>query len=65
MIGTLRRLHCWLSLGVGFACLLVATAAGTAVAFVLFVVALGLILDGVTILWARAGATGGLPDHRQ
>ena len=65
MLDTLRRLHCWISLSVGFACLVVGTGMGPAVAFALFVVGFGLILDGVTILWAGANRTGGMPDHRQ
>ena len=65
MLGAFRRHHCRLSLSVGFACLLVGLGTGPAVAFVLFVVGFGLILDGATILWAGAGRTGGLSDHRQ
>ena len=65
MLATLRRLHCWLSLSVGFACLLVGLGTGPAVAFGLFVVGCGLIFDGITILWAGANRTGGMPDHRQ
>jgi hypothetical protein len=65
MLATLRRLHSRLSLAVGFACLLVALGMGTAVAYALFVVGCGLIFDGVTIVWARSGSTGGLSDHRQ
>ena len=65
MLATFRRLHCWLSLSVGFACLLVGLGMSPAVAFALFVVGLGLFLDGVTILWAGANRSGGMPDHRQ
>ena len=65
MLDTFRRLHCWLSLSVGFACLLVGTGTGPAVGFALFVVGFGLILDGATILWAGANRTGGMTDHRQ
>ena len=65
MRATLRRLHCWISLALGFACLLVALGMSTAVAYALFVVGSGLIFDGLTVLWARSGSTGGLSDHRQ
>jgi hypothetical protein len=65
MLVTFRRLHRWLSLSVGFACLLVGLGVGPALAFGLFVVGFGLILDGVTILWAGANRTGGMTDHRQ
>jgi hypothetical protein len=65
MVDALRRLHGRLSLGAGFACLLVALGTGTAVAFALFVIGFGLILDGATLTWARSARSGGLPDHRQ
>lgn len=35
------------------------------VGFILFVVALGLVFDGGTILFARVTSTGGMRDHRQ
>jgi hypothetical protein len=65
MRATFRRYHCWLSLAVGFACLLVGREMGPAVAFALFVVGCGLMFDGVTILWAGASRAGGMSDHRQ
>jgi hypothetical protein len=61
----LRGLHCWLSLAAGFGCLLVAQWTGPAVMLALFIVGCGLMLDGVTVLWARSGSTGGISDHRQ
>ena len=33
--------------------------------FILFVVALGLVLDAGTALFARVTSTGGMRDHRQ
>ena len=49
-----------------FACLGVASRLDVPVAgFVLFVVALGLVFDGGTALFARVTSTGGMRDHRQ
>jgi hypothetical protein len=49
-----------------FACLLVASRLDAPiVGFVLFVVAMGLVLDGGTALFARVTGTGGMRDHRQ
>jgi hypothetical protein len=65
MRDALRRLHCWVSLTVGLGCLIVGLSTPPAVALALFLVACGLLLDGATAMWARAGGTGGLHDHRQ
>jgi hypothetical protein len=47
-------------------CLGVASRLNVPVAgFVLFVVALGLVLDAGTALFARVTSTGGMRDHRQ
>jgi predicted deacylase len=49
-----------------FACLIVASRLDApVVGFVLFVVALGLVLDAGTALFARVTSTGGMRDHRQ
>jgi hypothetical protein len=61
----LRRWHWPLSLGIGFACLIVALATGPVVMLVLTTLGILLMFDGVTSLWAGANRTGGLPDHRQ
>jgi hypothetical protein len=51
---------------VAFACLLVASRLNVPIAgFALFVVALGLVFDGGTALFARVTSTGGMRDHRQ
>jgi hypothetical protein len=62
---SLRRMHCWLSLGIGFACLIVALWTGPVAMLVLFIVGCGLLFDGVTALWAGVSRTGGLSDHHQ
>jgi hypothetical protein len=49
-----------------FACLIVASRLNTpVVGFVLFVVALGLVFDAGTLLFARVTGTGGMRDHHQ
>ncbi|WP_028058989.1 hypothetical protein [Candidatus Solirubrobacter pratensis] len=49
-----------------FACLLVASRLDVPIAgFALFVVALGLVFDGGSALFARVTSTGGMRDHRQ
>lgn len=65
MRDTLRRWHCWLSLALGFGCLIAATWTGPIAMLALFIVGCGLLFDGVTILWAGTGRTGGLSDHHQ
>ena len=55
-----------LPLVAALACLVVASRLNAPVAgFVLFVVALGLVLDAGTALFARVAGTGGMRDHRQ
>jgi hypothetical protein len=61
-----RRIRFALPLIAAFACLIVASRVDNAIAgFVLFVVALGLVFDAGTALFARVTATGGMRDHRQ
>ncbi len=55
----------WGPLVAGFVCLVVSQYTGPIVALVLFFVAFGLIMDGVTAMWARAARTGGLTSYRQ
>jgi hypothetical protein len=65
MRDALRRSHCWLSLAVGFGCLIVAMWTGPVAMLVLFILGCGLLLDGATLLWAGTSRTGGVSDHRQ
>ncbi|HEX8102672.1 MAG TPA: hypothetical protein VF533_08680 [Solirubrobacteraceae bacterium] len=60
-----RRLRCGLPVVLGFACLIVALSVGPVAAWLLFIVAFALILDGVTALWEGTGSTGNLSNHRQ
>jgi hypothetical protein len=61
----LREYHCWVSLALGFACLIVGQWTSSAVGLALFFVAVVLLFDGATLMWARARTGGGLHDHRQ
>ena len=49
----------------GLACLVAANAVSPLIAYALSVVALGLLFDGATALFARATRAGRLTDHRQ
>ena len=55
----------WLPLVAGFVCLSAALFAGAVIAWLLIVLGFGLVLDGATALWERAGGTGNLTTHRQ
>jgi hypothetical protein len=61
-LGTARY---WLPLVAGFACLIAALFVATVVAWLLIILAFGLMLDGATAMWSRAGSTGNLWTHRQ
>jgi uncharacterized membrane protein len=55
----------WLPLAAGLLCLVAAGFVGPIVAWLLIIGAFGLILDGATAMWERAGGTGNLTTHRQ
>lgn len=55
----------WLPLGAGMACLVGAAFFNALVGWILIMAAFGLLLDGLTALWERAGSTGNLTTHRQ
>jgi hypothetical protein len=52
----------WLPFAAAALCLAGTQLAGPVVTWVLLLVAMGLILDGATLLWSRSG---GLTQHRQ
>jgi hypothetical protein len=62
LAGTARY---WGPVAAGFLCLIVALFAGTIADWLLILLAFGLILDGATAMWERAGGTGNLSNHRQ
>jgi hypothetical protein len=55
----------WGPLVAGFMCLVATSFVGPIVAWLLIIAAFGLILDGATAMFERAGSTGGLTSHRQ
>ena len=55
----------WGPMLAGFLCLVAGTMAGPIVTWLLFIAGVGLVLDGATAMFERAGATGGLHTHRQ
>jgi hypothetical protein len=55
----------WGPLVAGFVCLVAALFVGPLVAWLLMMLAFGLILDGATAMWEKAGGTGGLTEYRQ
>ena len=54
-----------LPIAAGFALLLGTLLAGTLLTWLMIIAGFGLILDGVTKWWERAGGTGNLTTHRQ
>ena len=55
----------WLPLVTGFLCLVAALFVAAVVAWLLIITAFGLLLDGTTAMWERAGGTGNMSTHRQ
>jgi hypothetical protein len=53
------------SLLAGSLCLLATLFVGTILTWILLLVAFGLLLDGITGMWERAGGVGNLTTHRQ
>ena len=62
MRGSLRY---WLPLAAGIALAFATLFVGPVLTWLLLIAAFGLILDGVTAMWERAGGTGNLTTHRQ
>ena len=61
----LRTARYWLPLVVGFACLIVSLSVGAVLSWLLIFVGFGLMLDGLTAMWEKAGGTGNLTTYRQ
>lgn len=65
MRAVIAGLRYWLPLAVGFLLTGGALFAGPIATWLLLTAAFGLILDGATALWERAGGVGNLTTHRQ
>ena len=65
MHAALRTARYWLPLVAGFLCLVLSLFVGLALSWLLLVAAFGLLLDGLTAMWERAGSTGNLTTYRQ
>jgi hypothetical protein len=55
----------WAPLLGGFMCLIAVLFVGAILGWLLIYVAFGLLLDGATAMFERAGGTGNLTTHRQ
>ena len=58
-------LRCWGPLVAGFMCFVATLYVGAAIGWVLIIAGFGLILDGATVMWERAGSTGNLSNYHQ
>jgi hypothetical protein len=65
MHAVIARRRYLIPLIVAVACFLVAPHVPPVAMFVLVMVALGLVMDAATSLWARASRTGSMHDYRQ
>jgi hypothetical protein len=57
--------RCWLPVAAGFALLIATLFVGLLLTWLMMLAGVGLVLDGITAMWARAGGTGNLARHRQ
>jgi len=55
----------WAPLVGGLLCLVAVLFVGAILGWLLIITAFGLILDGATAMWERAGGTGNLTTYRQ
>jgi hypothetical protein len=58
-------LRYWVPLAAGFVLMVASLFAGVILTWLLLTTAFGLILDGATAMWERAGGVGNLSTHRQ
>ena len=55
----------WVPLVAGFLCLVAVLFVGPILGWLLTIASFGLLLDGATAMFERAGGTGNLTTHRQ
>ena len=65
MRAVLRTARFWAPLAAGFGCLVGSLFVGAVIAWLLLLLAFGLLLDGATAMWERAGSTGNLTTYKQ
>jgi hypothetical protein len=61
----LATVRYWLPIVAACGCLFASQLVPAQIGWVLIIAGFGLLLDGVTAMFERAGGTGGLFDHRQ
>jgi hypothetical protein len=61
----LRSIRYWGPVAAGLLCLVVAQFVGVVAEWLLLILAFGLVLDGATAMWERAGSAGNLTTYRQ
>jgi hypothetical protein len=62
VIGTARY---WLPLVGGLLCLIAVGFVGAVLGWILIIAGFGLVLDGATATWEKAGSTGNLTTYKQ
>jgi hypothetical protein len=62
VIGTARY---WLPLVGGLLCLIAVSFVGAVLGWILIIAGFGLILEGATAMWEKAGSTGNLTTYKQ
>jgi hypothetical protein len=62
VVGTARY---WAPLLGGLLCLIAVLFVGAILGWILIITAFGLILDGATAMWEKAGGTGNLTTYKQ
>jgi hypothetical protein len=55
----------WVPLLAGFLCLVAVLFVGPILGWILIIAGFGLVIDGATKMWEKAGSTGNLTTYRQ
>jgi hypothetical protein len=65
MRGVFATARYWLPFVGGIVCLIAVQYVGAILGWILFIAAFGLIIEGATKLWEKAGSTGNLTTYKQ
>jgi len=65
MRGIIATARYWVPLVAGFLCLVAGLFVSPVLGWLSLMLAFGLILDGATAMWEKAGSTGNLTTYRQ